>query len=150
MHTYTRSIEINKSIEEVFNFLDGSEKNVKIIDPNIASSKLVKQTENVIGSTYEQEYNIKNQTINYIATVTEYKNEANIKEFGVSFKLKNMFEISTKYRLTKIDENTTAIEYTIVYKPIKMTAKLTLKLASTTFGDNLVKRHLENVNKHFS
>lgn len=52
MKTWKAEIEINATIETVWEVIDGSEENLKKLDPKIVPSKVIHKTEESIGSTY--------------------------------------------------------------------------------------------------
>lgn len=150
MHIYQKQIVINQDINSVFSFLDGSEENLKIIDPNIISSVPKNLKTEVIGSTYVQKYQIKGKVINLHIKVNEYQNEQDNKAYGISFIVKDMLEINMKYVLIQLEDKQTKIDYQIVNKPLKRKAKMMLKVTSKSFGNEIVNTHLQNIQNHFN
>jgi ligand-binding SRPBCC domain-containing protein len=102
MKQWTKAIEINAPIEQVWGFLNGSLENMQQIMPNVVENKPVKITEEVVGS----------------------------KRLKVGFTLANMFEITAFYELHKISEDKTSFQYTVTNKPLKWFVKLFLVFAS--------------------
>ncbi len=114
MQKYYNEVIIEANIENVFEFLNGDEKNLKVIDPHILSSKLISETKEVIGSKYLQTYMQKGKTINYEITVTSYLNNKNVKGYGINFKPLKMFDLTATYRLEKLNDKETLIKYEIL------------------------------------
>lgn len=150
MHIYQKQTVINQDIDSIFTFLDGSEANLQIIDPNIISSVAKNLKTEVIGSTYLQKYKIKSKVIHLHIQVNEYQNDADCKAYGINFVVKEMLEINMKYTLKQIDEQQTQIDYQIINKPLNRKAKMMLKLTSKSFGNEIVNTHLQNIENHFN
>ena len=77
---WTREIEINAPIEQVWKFLDGSVENMQKIMPQVIEQKPVKITEEVVGSVYHQKYREGKRTEEYDIETLEYLNETNEKK----------------------------------------------------------------------
>lgn len=56
MKEWTRDIEINAPIEEVWSLVDGSIENMQKIMPNVIEHEPINVTEDKIGSVHRQQY----------------------------------------------------------------------------------------------
>jgi len=140
MKTWVKEIEINAPIEQVWELFDGSLENMQKIMPQVVENKLITETEEVVGSVYRQKYKEGKRIMEYDVTALEYENNETNKKFKVGFTLANMFEITAKYELTKIDEQTTHLTYTATNQPLKWFAKLFVMLASDKAAVEFVER----------
>src|SRR6185437_5067873 len=104
MKQWTKDIEINASIEQVWKFFDGSFENMQKIMPQVVDHKPVKVTDEMVGSIYSQKYKEGKRVMEYEVETLEYVNSPNEKILKVGFQLANMFDITARYELTKIDE----------------------------------------------
>ncbi len=145
MNKYSEETIINGNIETIFEFIDGKEENLKKIDPKIQKNTLKKEEPGKVGTTYLQQYKEKSKTLEYIVTVTEYINDPEHKEYAIKFNLIGRFAINAKYKFDKIDENSTKAYYEIIGKPLKLSSKVMLKMVSKNYGQDVVKKQLENL-----
>ncbi|WP_028392467.1 SRPBCC family protein [Bacillus cihuensis] len=130
MKKWTKDIEINAPIEQVWKFLDGSLENMQEIMPQVVEHKPIKITEEVVGSIYRQSYREGKRVEEYDVETLEYSNEANKKKLKVGFTLANMFEITAFYELNKINDHKTLLKYTVTNRPLKWFVKLFLLFAT--------------------
>lgn len=141
----TATVIIEKNIEDIFDFLDGSLENLQKIDPKIIENIPLNITENRIGSTYKQKYKEGKRVQSYVCTVTDYLNESNQKFFEMQFELLKIFDITVSYKLKFINESKTEVTYTSINIPLKWYVKIMFKLQSTKRGDRFVLNHLEKI-----
>lgn len=142
MKTWTAEIEINAPIEKVWEVIDGSEENLKKLDPKIVSNKVIEETKERIGSKYLQQYKEGKKVMEYVVEVTDYAEDDNNKMFQIGFKLGKWFDITVKYVLKKIDNNKTHLYYTTTNRPMNFLAKIMMKMMgnNTSVVDNHVKK----------
>ncbi|PEJ34186.1 hypothetical protein CN689_08560 [Peribacillus butanolivorans] len=143
MKKWTKEIEINAPIEQVWKFLDGSVENMQQIMPQVVEQKPIKITEEVVGSVYRQKYREGKRTEEYDIETLEYSNATNEKKLKVGFTLAEMFEITAFYELNKINDNKTSFTYTVTNRPLKWFVKLFLLFAT----DKVVVEFLDRVKK---
>lgn len=145
MKTWTAEIAINAPIEKVWEVIDGSEENLKKLDPKILSNKVIEETEERIGSRYLQKYKEGKKVMEYVVEVKDYAEDDNNKMFRVGFELGNWFDITVKYVLKKVDENKTHLVYTTTNRPMKFLAKIMMRI----MGDNtsVIDTHVEKIKK---
>ncbi|MGO4886385.1 SRPBCC family protein [Anaerobacillus sp. MEB173] len=143
MKKWTKDIEIDASIEQVWTFLDSSLENMQQIMPQVVEHKPVNVTEEVVGSVYRQKYKEGKRTEEYDVETLEYINGTDEKKLKVGFTLANMFEITALYELKKINDTKTFFRYTVTNRPLKWFVKLFLLFAT----EKVVVQFLERV-KH--
>ncbi|KKK37438.1 hypothetical protein WQ57_13355 [Mesobacillus campisalis] len=143
MKTWTKSIEINAPIEQIWTLLNGSLEQMQQIMPNVVENRPVKITEGKVGSIYRQKYKEGKRLEEYDVETLEYLAEPEHKMLKVGFTLAHMFEITALYELHKLNEEKTSFQYTVTNKPLKWFLKLFLVFAS----DKVVVEFLERVKK---
>lgn len=143
MKTWTKTININAPIENVWTLLDGSLADLQKIMPQVVENKPMKITEEVVGSVYRQKYKEGKRIEEYDVETFEYTNTPDKKILKVGFTLANMFEITAYYELNKLNETETSFTYTVTNNPLKWFLKLFLLFAS----DKVVVEFLERVKK---
>ena len=74
MKTWTKTININAPIENVWKLLDGSLADMQKIMPQVIENKPVKVTEEVVGSIYRQKYKEGKRIEAYDVETLEYSN----------------------------------------------------------------------------
>jgi len=141
--TWTKDIEINAPIEEVWKFFDGDLEDMQKIMPQVVDNKLIHETEDKVGTIYRQSYREGKRVMEYDVKVLEYKNTSDEKRLKITFNLANMFDITAAYDLKKIDENKTYFKYETTNNPNKWFIKLMLKFAS----DKVVVQFVDRVKK---
>ncbi len=141
MKKWTKDIEINAPIEQVWKFLDGSLENMQEIMPQVVENKPIKITEEVVGSVYRQSYREGKRIEEYDVETLEYSNAPNKKKLKVGFTLANMFEITAYYELNKMNDNQTSFKYTVTNRPLKWFVKIFLLFAT----EKVVVEFLERV-----
>jgi carbon monoxide dehydrogenase subunit G len=142
MKTWSKDIEINAPIQQVWKLLDGDLENMQKIMPNVVENKLVKETENVVGTVYRQKYREGKRVQEYDVETLAYENKPDYKKMKVGFNLANMFEITAEYEVKKLDENKTYFRYTTTNTPLKWFIKIMMKLANS---DKVVVQFVERV-----
>ncbi len=143
MKKWTAEIEINAPIEKVWEVIDGSEENLKKLDPKILSNKVIEETEERIGSSYLQKYQEGKKIMEYVVEVKDYKEDDNSKMFQIGFELGNSFDINVKYLLKKMDENKTHLTYTVTNRPMKFLAKVMMMIMGK--GNSVIDTHLKKI-----
>lgn len=141
MKTWTKTININAPIENVWKLLDGSLADMQKIMPQVIENKPVKVTEEGVGSIYRQKYKEGKRIETYDVETLEYSNTPDKKILKVGFVLANLFEITAYYELNKINETETSFTYSVTNNAVKWFVKLFLLFAS----DKVVVQFLERV-----
>lgn len=141
MKQWTKEIEINAPIEQVWMYLDGSLENMQKIMPQVIEQTPIKITEEVVGSVYRQKYKEGKRIEEYDVKTIEYANTSHKKKLKVGFVLANMFEITAFYELNKITDKITSFKYTVTNRPLKWFLKLFLFFSS----EKMVVKFLERV-----
>jgi len=141
MKTWTKTININAPIENVWKLLDGSLADMQKIMPQVIENKPVKVTEEGVGSIYRQKYKEGKRIETYDVETLEYSNTPDKKIMKVGFVLANLFEITAYYELNKINETETSFTYSVTNNALKWFVKLFLLFAS----DKVVVQFLERV-----
>lgn len=141
MKTWTKSININAPIENVWKLLDGSLADMQKIMPQVIENKPVKVTEEGVGSIYRQKYKEGKRIETYDVETLEYSNTPDKKILKVGFVLANLFEITAYYELNKINETETSFTYSVTNNALKWFVKLFLLFAS----DKVVLQFLDRV-----
>ena len=127
---WSKSIEIDAPIEQVWQYVDGDLEKMQQIMPNVVSNTLINKTDVVIGSVYRQEYREGKRVEAYDVHVTEYENTPKHKKLKVAFTLANLFDITAKYELSAINESKTKLTYTTSNKALKWFVHLFLLFAN--------------------
>ncbi|MBM6619001.1 SRPBCC family protein [Bacillus suaedaesalsae] len=143
MKQWTRDTEIHAPIEQVWKLFDGSLEDMQKIMPQVIENKLVTETENKVGSVHLQTYKERNRTQTYEVKTLEYMNQPDHKIVKVGFVIANMFEITARYELKKLEDNKTWFQYTTTNKPLKWFIKAFLLLAS----DKIVVQFVDRVKR---
>lgn len=130
LKSWTKSIEIDVPIDEVWQYVDGDLAKMQEIMPNVVSYTPVTITDDVVGSVYSQQYREGNRVETYDVHVKEYINNYTHKKMKVTFILANYFDISAKYELESISESKTRLTYTATNKALKWFVHLMLLFAT--------------------
>lgn len=145
MKIWTAEIEINASIEKVWEVIDGSEEKLQKLDPKIISNKVIEETKERIGSRYLQKYKEGKKVMEYVVEVVDYEEDDSNKMFKIGFELGNWFDITAKYVLEKVDDNKTHLVYTTTNRPMKFFAKIMMKMMGN--NTSVVDNHVEKIKK---
>lgn len=143
MKQWTKEIEIDAPIEHVWKYLDGSLENMQKIMPQVVSNEPISITEEVVGSVYLQKYREGKRVMEYEVKTLEYIDSPNEKKMKVGFTLANMFDITARYQLIKLNEEQTKLIYTATNDPLKWFVKLFLMFAN----DKVVVEFVERVKR---
>ena len=119
MKQWSREIEINAPIEDVWMLFNGSLEEMQKIMPQVVENEPKKITDDKIGSIYSQKYQEGKRVMEYDVETLEYKNTTNEKMMKAGFTLSNMFDITAKYELVKLEDNKTYFKYTTTNNPLK-------------------------------
>lgn len=141
MKTWTKSATINAPIDIVWSYFNGSTEAMQKIMPQVVSNEPVKVTDEGVGTIYKQTYQEGKRVQTYEVETLEFLDSTEEKKLKVGFQIANMFDITAKYELAEIDENTTHFTYTTTNNPLKWYVKPFLLLAS----DKVVVHFIERV-----
>lgn len=141
MKQWTKEIEIDAPIEQIWELFDGSVEKMQKIMPQVIEHTPVKVTENGVGTVYRQKYKEGKRIEEYDVETLEYLNTADHKKLKVGFNLANIFEITAFYELKKMNEHKTLFRYTVTNRPLKAIFKLFLFFAN----DKVVVQFLNRV-----
>ncbi len=143
LKSWTKSIDIDVPIDEVWQYIDGDLPKMQEIMPNIVSNTPKTVTAEIVGSVYTQQYREGSRIETYDVVVQEYINEPTHKNMEVSFVLANFFDITTKYDLVLISETKTKLTYTTTNKALKWYVHIMLWFAS----EKTIEKFVEHVKK---
>ena len=143
MKKWTKEIEIDAPVNQVWGLLDGSLEDMQKIMPQVVDHIPVKVTDEGVGSIYRQKYKEGNRIQEYDVETLEFLNTPNKKKLKIGFTLANMFEITALYELGQLNNQKTLFTYTCTNRPLKSFLKLFLFFAS----DKIVVQFCERVKK---
>ncbi|XMB86148.1 SRPBCC family protein [Mycoplasmatota bacterium WC44] len=143
MKEWTGYIEIDSSIEKVWEVINGSEENLKKLDPKIIKNEVLFETENKVGSKYKQQYKEGKKVIEYIVEVLEHKDTPNEKSFKIGFKIGKWFDITVLYLLKRVSDNITSVDYKTTNQPLGIIAKILFKLMPS--NNDVIENHLKKI-----
>jgi len=143
MKQWTKEIEIDVPIEQVWSFFNGSLENMQKIMPQVVENKPITITEGMVGSVYLQKYKEGKRVMEYQVETLEFHDSPNEKKLKVGFTLANMFDITARYELVKLNDHKTSLKYTATNRPLKWFVKLFLLFAT----DKVVVEFLQRVKK---
>ncbi|WP_134701102.1 SRPBCC family protein [Ammoniphilus sp. YIM 78166] len=143
MKEWTKEMEIQAPIEEVWKLFDGSLENMQKIMPQVVEHKPIKITEEGVGTVYRQTYKEGNRLQEYDVTTLEYVDDPEKKKLKVGFTLANLFQITALYELIQVNIQTTLFRYTVTNTPLKWFVKLLLLFA----GEKVVTQFVERVKR---
>lgn len=118
MKQWEENIRIDAPIDEVWKLFDGALEDMQKVMPNLVANNIITETEEKIGTVYEQEFKGK-RAQTYNVEVLKYENQSDYKKLKVSFPLTNIAHITATYELKKVDESTTHFYYITTNKPLK-------------------------------
>jgi hypothetical protein len=145
MKKWTRSIEIQAPIEQVWKLFNGSLEDMQKVMPQVIENEPIIITEGGIGSVYRQKFKEGKRVQEYEVKTLDYLDTPDHKILKVGFSLANMFEITAAYELRKLDEQKTWFQYSTTNQPFKWYMKLLLSLL---FGNNkIVVKFVERVKR---
>ncbi|MEK3885122.1 SRPBCC family protein [Paenibacillus sp. PL2-23] len=143
MKQWTKEIQIQAPIEQVWSYLDGTLEQMQKIMPQVVENTPVKVTDEVVGSIYRQKYKEGKRIEEYEVHTLEYLNTPADKKLKIGFQLAGWFEITATYELHRVDDGTTAFKYTATNQPLKWFVKLFLLMAN----DKVVVQFVERVKR---
>jgi carbon monoxide dehydrogenase subunit G len=143
MKQWSREIEINAPIEQVWSYLDGSLEQMQKIMPQVVENKPVNLTKEVVGSIHRQKYKEGKRIEEYDVHTLEYSNLPSDKKVKIGFTLANCFEITALYELKRVNDQKTKLRYTATNNALKWYAKLFMIFAN----EKVVVKFLEDVKK---
>ncbi|WP_339249325.1 SRPBCC family protein [Sporosarcina sp. FSL W8-0480] len=140
MKKWTKEIEIETPIEQVWKLLNGSLEDMQKIMPQVVSNEPVTITEGMVGSIYLQKYKEGKRVMEYEVETLDYFDSPNEKKLKVGFTLGGMFEITAGYDLIKIDDEKTKFIYTTTNRPLKWFVKIFLLFSNDKIVVDFVQR----------
>ncbi|WP_186673191.1 SRPBCC family protein [Sporosarcina sp. BP05] len=143
MKQWTKEIEIDASIEHVWKYFDGSLENMQKIMPQVVGNEPVKIVDGMVGSIYLQKYKEGKRVMEYDVETLEYIDSMNEKNLKIGFTLANMFDITARFELVKLDDHKTSFKYTATNRPLKWF----MKLFSLFATDKVVVESVQRVKK---
>jgi uncharacterized membrane protein len=150
LKSWTRSIEIDAPIEEVWQYVDGDLAKMQEIMPNVVSNTPVKVTDEVVGSIHSQQYREGKRVETYDVHVKEYVNQPSHKLMKITFVLANCFYISSKIELESISESKTRLTYTVTNKALKWFVHLMLLFANEKSVVKFVEKYKQVAEKNYA
>jgi len=141
MKKWTKEIEINAPIEQVWELFNGSLENMQKIMPQVIMNTPIKLTENQIGSIYRQQYKERNRIQEYDVETLDYIDSPAHKCLQVGFSLAKMFEITAFYELFKVSDHTTKFKYIVTNQALGVLGQLFLAFST----DKIVIKFVEKV-----
>ncbi len=124
MKQWTKEIEIDAPIEHVWKSFDGSLENMQKIMPQVVENKPVKIVDGMVGSVYLQKYKEGKRVMEYKVETLEYVDSSNEKKLKIGFTLANMFDITARFELVKLNDHKTLFKYTATNRPLKWFVKI--------------------------
>ena len=143
MKQWTKEIEIDAPIEQVWQLFDGSLENMQKIMPQVVENKPITITDEMVGSMYLQKYKEGKRVMEYEVETLEYSDSSDEKKMKVGFTLANMFDITARYELVKLNDHKTSFTYTTTNRPLKWFVKLFLLFGN----DKVVVEFVQRVKK---
>ncbi|WP_438317392.1 SRPBCC family protein [Sporosarcina sp. FA9] len=143
MKSWSKEIEIDAPIEQIWKLFNGSLEEMQKIMPQVVDNQPIKITEDMVGSVYAQKYKEGKRIMEYNVETLAYLDSQNEKKVKIGFTIAKMFEITAQYELVKLDDHKTFFKYTTTNKPLKWFLKLFL-LFST---DKVVIEFVDRVKK---
>lgn len=143
MKKWSKEIEIDAPIEQVWQYFNGSLADMQKIMPQVVENDPITVTEDRVGSVHLQKFREGKQIIAYNVETLAYLDTSTEKKVKVGFVIANMFEITAQYELTKLGDNATLFNYTTTNRPLKWFMKLFLLFSS----DKVVQGFVERVKK---
>ena len=143
MKQWTKEIEIDAPIEQVWKFFDGSLENMQKIMPQVVDNTPIKITDEMVGSVYLQKYKEGKRVMEYEVETVEYINSSKEKKMKIRFILANMFDITARFELVKLNDHKTFFKYTTTNRPLKWFVKLFMLFGT----DKVVVEFVQRVKK---
>jgi len=143
MKQWTKEIEIDAPIELVWNLFNGSLEYMQKIMLQVIENKPITITRGMVGSVYLEKYKEGKRVMEYQVETLEYVNSPDEKKLKVGITIANIFDITARYELVKLNDNRTSLTYTSTNRPLKWFMKLFLLFSS----DKVVVEFLQRVKK---
>jgi len=143
MKEWSKEIEIDAPIEQVWKLFSGSLEEMQKIMPQVIDNQPITLTDDMVGSVYLQKYKEGKRIMEYNVETLAYLDSANEKKVKIGFTLAKMFEITAQYELVKLEDHKTYLKYTTTNRPLKWFVKVLL-LFST---DKVVIEFVERVKR---
>ena len=140
MKSWSKEIEIDASIEQVWKLFNGSLEEMQKIMPQVVENKPITITDDMVGSVYLQKYKEGKRIMEYNVETLAYLDSPNEKKVKIGFTLANMFEITARYELVKLAEHKTYLKYTTTNRPLKWFVKVLLLFSTEKVVIEFVER----------
>ncbi len=147
MKKWSNEIEINAPIEKVWALFDGSLKDLQKIMPQVIANDVVSETDDGVGSIHLQKFKEGKQVMEYMVETLEYVNLPNEKVKRITFKLNDIFEVTRRYELVKVEEDKTLFKYTSTNRALKLYVRLMSLFASNKVSLGFIERVKEVAEK---
>ena len=148
MKKWSREIEIDAPIEQVWAFFDGSLEDMQKIMPQVIANESIEETDDVVGSIHLQKFKEGKQVMEYMVETLEYVNTAEEKKKKIGFTLADIFEVTRGYELIKLDAHKTLFKYTSTNRALKLYVRLFSLFASNKVSLGFVQRVKEVAEKN--
>lgn len=150
MKKWSNEIEINAPIEEVWTLFDGSLEDLQKIMPQVIANEVLSETDDGVGSIHLQKFKEGKQIMEYMVETLEYINLPDEKTKKITFKLNDIFEVTRRYELIKVEEDKTLFKYTSTNRALKLYVRLFSLFASNKVSLGFVQRVKEVAEKQES
>jgi len=130
MKSWSKEIEIDAPIEQIWKLFSGSLEEMQKIMPQVVDNQPIKITDDMVGSIYAQKYREGKRIMAYNVETLACLDSPNEKKVKISFTIAKMFEITAQYELVKLADHQTFFKYTTTNRPLKWFLKLFLLFSS--------------------
>lgn len=136
-------MDIEANIETIWRLFEWD--NQQRIMPQVVENKLIEETEEKIGTKFQQKYREGKRIETYIVEVLEHEDAPSKKHLKIGFTLAKTFNIHAAYTLLKKEAHHTVFEYSGSNEGINLLGKIMLKLSSTKGNQKVVTDFMKRV-----
>ena len=140
MKKWSREIEIDAPIEQVWALFDGSLEDMQKIMPQVTANESIEETDEIVGSIHLQKFKEGKQVMEYLVETLEYVNTPEEKKKEIGFTLADIFEVTRGYELIMLDDHKTLFKYTSTNRALKLYVRLFSLFASNKVSLSFVQR----------
>ena len=140
MKKWSREIEIDAPIEQVWALFDGSLEDMQKIMPQVTANESIEETDEIVGSINLQKFKEGKQVMEYLVETLEYVNTPEEKKKEIGFTLADIFEVTRGYELIMLDDHKTLFKYTSTNRALKLYVRLFSLFASNKVSLSFVQR----------
>ncbi len=115
---------VSVEIDKIWDLFDFSENNVKKLDPNITENKNTKLKSTVVGSTFNQKFELNGKCYSHDVKITHYQNNGNKRTIGVEYYYAKKYKVNRILTFEKMGEYETKITCVIERDPINFIQKI--------------------------